>query len=103
MGLSAYFHQFNCQCSTKFFYLQKLDFAGIATMVAGSVTPPFYYGFICNQATYYRWFYLGTVWICAIIALVCVIIPAFAKIHWVKAVAWSLAISSIIPGFVHLY
>jgi adiponectin receptor len=48
MGLSAYFHLFNCQCATKFFYLQKLDFAGIAIMIAGSCTPPYYYGFLCE-------------------------------------------------------
>ena len=47
MGLSAYFHLFHCVCEHSFHTLQKLDFAGIALMLAGSVTPPYYYGFIC--------------------------------------------------------
>jgi predicted membrane channel-forming protein YqfA (hemolysin III family) len=71
-------------------------------MVAGSTTPPFYYGFICSGVSHYRWFYLSIVWVSSLAALACVLVPAFAKIHWVKAVAWSLALSSLIPGFVHL-
>jgi adiponectin receptor len=37
------------------------------------------------------------------LALICVLIPALAKIQWVKALAWIIAGYSTLPGFIHLY
>merc|ERR1712166_1718737 len=47
LGASAYFHLFSCQNEAKCCRLQAYDYAGIALMIAGSSTSPFYYGFMC--------------------------------------------------------
>ena len=72
-------------------------------MIAGSCTPPYYYGFMCDQMQGWRWLWLAQVWICSLAALACVLIPAIAKIQWVKALAWVIAGYSTLPGFIHLY
>ena len=51
----------------------------------------------------WRWLWLGQVWICACVTLIIVMVPTFAKIEWVKALAWLIAGYSTLPGLIHLY
>ena len=71
MGASFQFHLFNCQSCHAFSRLQKFDYAGIALMIAGTVTAPFYYGFQGHQ----KWVFIGLVYFCCGLALAVVLIP----------------------------
>lgn len=53
MGSSAYYHNNLCISEHKLYYLRKFDLAGIALMISGSATPPFYYTFMCKDQLFY--------------------------------------------------
>ena len=48
LSASWYFHLYYCQSEAAQIKLQRFDYAGIAIMIASSVTPCFYYGFMCH-------------------------------------------------------
>jgi len=75
MGISGYFHLFCCQNKGCHDQLLKLDYAGIAIMIAGSCTGCFYYGFYCKQMFFWRCLWIGQVWVCCLFALFAVMIP----------------------------
>ncbi|KAJ3234938.1 Adiponectin receptor protein 1 [Chytriomyces hyalinus] len=50
MGLSAAFHTFHCHSHPVSKAWNKLDFAGIAALIAGSNIPFIYYGFYCEPS-----------------------------------------------------
>jgi predicted membrane channel-forming protein YqfA (hemolysin III family) len=58
-------------------FLLKLDLSGISVMIAGSTTPAIYYGFYCEETTYYRNLYLALVWGSNTLALLYVLNPPF--------------------------
>lgn len=70
-------------------------------MIAGSTTSPFYYGFMCDEMTFYRWFYIGTNWACCTFAALIVV---FYSKHggWLNVLAFGSAIVSALPGCIHL-
>jgi predicted membrane channel-forming protein YqfA (hemolysin III family) len=53
LAFSAYYHNNCCISSDKLFCLRKFDMAGIALMISGAATPPFYYGFMCEEKAVY--------------------------------------------------
>ena len=96
LGCSAYFHLFCCQNCSAYTSLQKLDYAGIAVMIAGSATCPIYYGFPCPEVAAWRWLWLGLVWFFCLTALFLVYFPVKKKV-WLNALAWNVAGYSTMP------
>lgn len=60
-------HLFTCHSKPLAIFLMRLDFAGIATMIATSFFPPIYYVFQC--APIWQWIYLSTISIMALITV----------------------------------
>ena len=48
LGFSALFHLFHCLSSSHHEFLNRMDYAGISILVAGSCYPPYYYFFYCS-------------------------------------------------------
>ena len=69
MGASAFFHTYFCM-NIKAGELLKYDLAGISFMIMGSCTPPYYYGFSCDESWWYGRFYIAQVYACCLMALV---------------------------------
>ena len=63
LSFSAYYHLFMCENQERCVFLRCFDYAGIAGMICGSCTPAFYYGFMCDENRFWRYFYMGQVWI----------------------------------------
>lgn len=101
MGASAYYHLFQCVDEETHLKLQKFDFGAISIMIAGTTTSPFYYGFMCEQMTYYRHLYLGIVWVSCIVAAAVTIIPRKQNII-IVLIADLIAGWSTVPGIIHL-
>jgi predicted membrane channel-forming protein YqfA (hemolysin III family) len=68
MSSSTLFHLFGCRNSHDFNLLQRIDYAGIALMIASSATPPIYYGFVHSNMVFQRYFWLFTIWTSVIVA-----------------------------------
>ena len=47
---SSSFHLFYVKDIKTNKYLQRMDYAGISILIAGSTTPGYFYGFYCNQS-----------------------------------------------------
>ena len=101
MAASAYYHLFNCVNKQEYDRLVRFDYAGIACMIAGSATPPIYYGFMCQEMHFWQYLYLGQIWAFCITALLVVLIPEHVK-SWQSSIAFLLAGYSTTPGLVHL-
>eukprot|EP00386_Alphamonas_edax_P012149 GDKI01038077.1.p1 GENE.GDKI01038077.1~~GDKI01038077.1.p1 ORF type:complete len:397 (+),score=90.57 GDKI01038077.1:50-1192(+) len=50
---SAAFHLFGMYSKSAFYFLLKLDYAGIVALITGSCVPVFYYGFYCHHTLFY--------------------------------------------------
>ena len=80
-----------------------MDFIGICIMICGSTTPPFYYGFMCDENRYWGWRYLIQVWSFSLIA--CLLTLVYRKDkekQWINALAYIVAGYSTVPGIIHL-
>ena len=76
MFCSAYYHNYMCQSKQRMYFLRKFDLVGITLMICGSCTPPFYYGFMCEEDSFYRNLYLVQVWFFCLIALIVSLLPS---------------------------
>lgn len=86
------------------YFLRKFDLAGICIMILGCTTAPFYYAFMCEDQTFYRYLYTGQVWVCCLGALYIAMSPSqkdFGK-AWVLAAAFIFAGLSCFPGLMHM-
>ena len=81
MGASAYFHNFYC-VNKEACALLKWDLAGICLMIMGSCTPPFFYGFMCEDSWSWGKFYLAQVWTCSLLALLVTLFIQYIPISW---------------------
>lgn len=59
MTASWYYHLFFAESPERAQWLRMLDLCGICIMICGSTTPPFYYGFMCEESQYYGKLYIG--------------------------------------------
>jgi len=74
-------HSFGCICEKTDRFFLTLDLAGISIMIAGSSTPPLYYGFYCEEDTFNRRASLSLVWIANMASLCYVLFPYKFKSH----------------------
>jgi adiponectin receptor len=81
--------------------LLKYDYAGISIMIGGSITPPIYYGFMCEQMHFWLYLWLGQVWFLCLGAFLVVMVPKHVP-NWQSALAFCLAGSSVTPACLHL-
>jgi predicted membrane channel-forming protein YqfA (hemolysin III family) len=87
------------------YFWRKFDLVGIVLQIMGSSTPPFYYGFYCEESRYYRNLYLYGGWAVCILAGVVVLFPFGLKMQhraYLCAVAFIFAGWSTLPGCMHL-
>jgi channel protein (hemolysin III family) len=78
-----------------------MDYAGIAIMIAGSTTSPFYYSFMCKEMEFYRYLYIGVTWGLCLLAVFVTIAPKKTN-SWLNATVFILAGHSCVPGLIHL-
>jgi len=99
MSASAYFHLFLAESAERFSYLRRFDFVGIAIMISGSTTSPFYYGFMCEE----NWFW-GQVYLCQVwgFCLVATVVTLTTDNKYVNAAAFIIAGYSTLFGMIHL-
>jgi adiponectin receptor len=79
-----------------------LDFAGIAVTMGGSVTPFMYYGFMCEEMSWWRNFYLAELWSMSMLAMVVTLMPACKENNGIKAAVFLSAGWSCSPSLIHL-
>ena len=79
MGASAYYHNY-FQMNKQALKLIRVDLAGIAFMIMGSVTPAMYYGMMCEDSKFYRNLWLGQVYLCCFIALAVTLSEEYLKL-----------------------
>jgi hypothetical protein len=54
LSSSAIFHWFSAHSKTYFEFLNRLDYAGISILIAGSCFPPYYYFFYCEPCNIFN-------------------------------------------------
>ena len=69
MTCSWYYHNYKDRSSESMFWLRKFDLAGICVCIMGGATPPFYYGYMCEEDRFLGRIFLGQVWFFCLIAL----------------------------------
>jgi adiponectin receptor len=77
---SAVCHTFGAMSRRVNAVIWRLDYAGIAALIACSFYPVVYYSFMCHAG--WRHFYLGTITACALATLVVSTAPRFATPRW---------------------
>ena len=77
---SSVSHLFAChsRCFNLFFW--RLDYAGISLMIVCSFFAPIYYAFFCHP--YSRLFYLTSITVFGILAIITLLAPAFSAPHF---------------------
>jgi len=102
LGASTCHHMFMCSSQSNYATGQRCDYSGIAIMIAGSSTPPFFYGFMCPEKLIWKYVWLMILYSCNSFALFTVLTPACKGLRWLNAVAWLMASWSCAPGLLHL-
>lgn len=100
---SAYYHNQSCISEKTMKRLRKFDISAIAIMIMGSSTPPIYYTTMCDEHTYYRYFYLTFTCSSCLYAMYVSLSPGqedFGNIY-LLAVAYIVAGLSVLPFFLH--
>ncbi|XP_024384167.1 heptahelical transmembrane protein 4 isoform X3 [Physcomitrium patens] len=96
---SSFCHLLSCHSSTLTYWLLRLDYVGIATMIATSFFPPVYYVFLCQPM--WRHIYLTGISLIGVVTVVVFLVPAFqtAKYRPMRAIAFAaMGMSGIIPA-----
>ena len=105
-AFSVLCHTFCCVDEHTDRILTKLDLAGITIMIAGSCTPPIYYGFYCDESAKLRNTYLALVWVTNTLALLYIMSPYKFKSHTmqqsVQFLSFFLGGSSVILPVTHM-
>lgn len=92
-------HLFTCHSKPMAIFLMRVDYAGIATMIATSFFPPIYYVFQCEPV--WQWIYLGTISIMGIMTVGVLFAPALqkGKYRTFRAMLFMLmGVSGLIPA-----
>ena len=70
--------------------------------MGGSVTPFMYYGFMCDEVSWWRNFYLVEIWSMSILAMIVTLTPACKENNGIKAIVFLSAGYSCWPSLIHL-
>lgn len=92
-------HLFTCHSKPLAIFLMRVDFAGIAVMIATSFFPPIYYLFQC--APIWQWIYLGTISVMGMITVGTLFAPVCqsGKYRPFRALLFlSMGVSGVIPA-----
>ena len=96
---SAICHLFTCHSEKLAIFLMRIDYAGIATMIATSFFPPIYYVFQCEPI--WQWIYLGMISTMGVITVGVLFAPSLqsGKYRPFRAMLFmSMGMSGIIPA-----
>jgi adiponectin receptor len=74
----------------------RLDYAGIAALIACSFYPPVYYAFLCHAG--WRFFYLGSITVFATLTLVVSAAERFQSPKWRATRAWLFSALGLFGG-----
>lgn len=92
-------HLFTCHSKGLAVFLMRVDYAGIATMIATSFFPPIYYVFQCEPI--WQWIYLSTISIMGMITVGVLFAPSLqsGKYRAFRALLFmSMGVSGLIPA-----
>lgn len=92
-------HLFSCHSPKLTYWLYRLDYTGIATMIATSYFPPVYYVFLCQPM--WRHIYLTSISVIAIMTAVISLLPQFqtAKFRPLRTLAFaSMGLAGLVPA-----
>eukprot|EP00250_Pteridium_aquilinum_P014025 c21726_g1_i1 orf=753-1817(+) len=92
-------HLFTCHSKPLSVFLMRVDYAGIATMIATSFFPPIYYVFQCERI--WQWIYLSTISTMGILTVGLLFAPALqdGKYRAFRALLFmSMGLSGLIPA-----
>ncbi|OQR81768.1 adiponectin receptor protein [Thraustotheca clavata] len=98
LSCSATFHLLYVVNMQIYFFLSRMDYAGIAVLIAGSFYPLIYYSFYCFP--YIRTFYLATISILAGLTFGMSLIPKFSTLEYLyirTCIFIGLGLFGIIP------
>ncbi|KAI5079951.1 hypothetical protein GOP47_0005430 [Adiantum capillus-veneris] len=87
-------HLFTCHSQSLALFLMRVDYAGIATMIATSFFPPIYYVFQCEPI--WQWIYLSTITTMGIITLGVLFAPALQEVGLEIGMAGCYCIGTVI-------
>jgi adiponectin receptor len=105
-ALSATYHTVLCSSHGNLLWFRRLDFTGIVIGLCGATTPPFYYGFYCDEMRFYQVLWLSIVYLCCSFGLVVILSPQLLKgfnNSWLVAATMIVAGYSSSPGFLHMW
>jgi adiponectin receptor len=76
LSCSTIYHLFSCHCENTYHILNRIDYAGISILIAGSCYPPYTYFFYCSNCKMiinivYSIFYVTFITIFAVIVFAC--------------------------------
>jgi channel protein (hemolysin III family) len=82
--------------------LRCFDFVGICVMICGCITPPFYYGFMCDETRFYGRIYIAATWFFCLSAM-------FLTLYYrndptkklLNSISYIVAGYSVTPGLIH--
>lgn len=92
-------HLLSCHSQRLSTFLWKMDYAGIATMIATSYFPPIYYTFLCKP--FWRYFYLVSISILGVVTVSVSLVPIFQapSFRSVRALLFfGMGLSGVVPG-----
>lgn len=92
-------HLFTCHSKPLAIFLMRVDYAGIAVMIATSFFPPIYYVFQCTPI--WQWIYLGTISLMGVITVGVLFAPVCqsGKYRPFRALLFlSMGVSGLIPA-----
>lgn len=96
---SSMSHLFACHSQRFNLFFWRLDYAGISLMIVCSFFAPIYYAFSCNP--YSRFFYLTSISILGILAIITLLAPALSAPRFRSFRAYlflSMGFSGVIPA-----
>lgn len=99
---SSVYHLYTHHTEQSANLLMQFDYVGIAIMIAGSGTPPFYYSLMCNEMTFWRNFWFFLIILFNALAVCVVFIRKFqtTKYNFLRAIAFVLSGGLGFPFFI---
>lgn len=99
---STVYHLFSCHCEQTNNILNRIDYAGISILIAGSCYPPYFYFFYCSS--FFSMFYVTFITIFAVVVFACSLKSDFntPKRRSLRGILFSLLGVSTAAPFIHI-